>query len=192
MSCRRPRRDAGRGIPHQPCTHWHAESDADLLAERFDGDTDNLFALQDEITSRIAVALNLELTSRESRGQPIISTRGNYILGGRSAYWKPASRPRLVCRGWERPSAAVAKPMKRLSRSERRAALILEYCTPDGLRIRRTPQLLWGAADPRLVRNDLFRRSSHSRDPRGVTATRLSQRAGRGSGRAARPGGGHG
>jgi hypothetical protein len=111
MSCRRPRRDAGRGIPHQPCTHWHAESDADLLAERFDGDTDNLFALQDEITSRIAVALNLELTSRESLGQPIISTRGNYILGGRSAYWKPASRPRLVCRGWERPSAAVAKPM---------------------------------------------------------------------------------
>ena len=35
-----------------------AESDAHLWAERFDGDLDDLFALQDEITSRIAIALN--------------------------------------------------------------------------------------------------------------------------------------
>ena len=32
---------------------------AELWAERFDGDTDDLFALQDQITRRIAVALNL-------------------------------------------------------------------------------------------------------------------------------------
>src|SRR5271169_6257720 len=38
-----------------------AETDAHLWAERFNGDTSDLFALQDEITSRIAVALNLEL-----------------------------------------------------------------------------------------------------------------------------------
>ena len=32
---------------------------AELWAERFDGDTDDLFALQDQIRRRIAVALNL-------------------------------------------------------------------------------------------------------------------------------------
>src|SRR5215813_5195679 len=38
-----------------------AETDAHLWAERFDGDAGDLFVLQDEITSRIAVALDLEL-----------------------------------------------------------------------------------------------------------------------------------
>ena len=39
---------------------------AHLWAERFDGDTAKLFALQDEITSRIAVALNLEMVAAEA------------------------------------------------------------------------------------------------------------------------------
>jgi TolB-like protein/class 3 adenylate cyclase len=43
-----------------------AETDAHLWAQRFDGDTSDLFALQDEITSRIAVALNLEIVSVEA------------------------------------------------------------------------------------------------------------------------------
>src|SRR6202008_2248101 len=43
-----------------------AERDAHLWAERFNGDTGDLFALQDEITSRIAVALNLELVTAEA------------------------------------------------------------------------------------------------------------------------------
>ena len=38
-----------------------AETDAHLWAERFDGDAGNLFGFQDEITNRIAVALDLEL-----------------------------------------------------------------------------------------------------------------------------------
>src|SRR5438046_2507126 len=38
-----------------------AETDAHLWAERFDGDTRDLLVLQDEITNRIAVALDLEL-----------------------------------------------------------------------------------------------------------------------------------
>ena len=42
-----------------------AETDAHLWAERFNGDTRDLFALQDEITSRIAIALNLELIAAE-------------------------------------------------------------------------------------------------------------------------------
>ena len=42
-----------------------AGTDAHLWAERFDADTSDLFALQDEITSRIAVALNLELLGQK-------------------------------------------------------------------------------------------------------------------------------
>src|SRR4029077_15735661 len=38
-----------------------AETDAHLWAEQFDRDTDDLFALQNEITSRIASALSVEL-----------------------------------------------------------------------------------------------------------------------------------
>ena len=40
-----------------------AETDAHLWEERFVGDTSDLFALQDEITSRIAISLNLELVA---------------------------------------------------------------------------------------------------------------------------------
>jgi TolB-like protein len=36
-----------------------AERDAHLWADRFDGETSDLFALQDEITSRIANALRV-------------------------------------------------------------------------------------------------------------------------------------
>jgi TolB-like protein len=43
-----------------------AETDTHVWAERFDGDTGDLFAVQDEITSRIAVALDLELVGSEA------------------------------------------------------------------------------------------------------------------------------
>jgi adenylate cyclase len=43
-----------------------AASDAHLWTERFNGDTSYLFTLQDEITSRIAAALNLELIGAEA------------------------------------------------------------------------------------------------------------------------------
>ena len=43
-----------------------AEKDTQLWAERFNGYTSDLFALQDEITRRIAVALNLELWRAEA------------------------------------------------------------------------------------------------------------------------------
>jgi TolB-like protein len=43
-----------------------AETDAHLWADRFAGDTGDLFALQDEITSRIAVKLRLELVGAEA------------------------------------------------------------------------------------------------------------------------------
>src|SRR5207237_1965043 len=37
-----------------------AETEAHLWADRFDRETNDLFALQDEVTSRIAISLNLE------------------------------------------------------------------------------------------------------------------------------------
>ena len=43
-----------------------AASDAHLWTERFNGDTSYLFTLEDEITSRIAAALNLELIGAEA------------------------------------------------------------------------------------------------------------------------------
>jgi len=69
-----------------------AETDAHLWAERFDRDAGDLFALQNEITRRIAVALNLELTGREAARPAKNPDAVDYILRGRAAYWKPASR----------------------------------------------------------------------------------------------------
>jgi TolB-like protein/Flp pilus assembly protein TadD len=69
-----------------------AATDAHLWAERFDGDTGDLFALQDEITSRIAGALNLELTAREAARPTAHPDALDYILRGRAAFSKPASR----------------------------------------------------------------------------------------------------
>lgn len=69
-----------------------AETDAHLWAERFTGSADALFALQDEITSRIAVALDLELVDAEA-SRPIEhpDTR-DYILRGRAVRLRPPSR----------------------------------------------------------------------------------------------------
>ena len=59
-----------------------AETDAHLWAERFDRDTGDLFALQNEITGRIAVALNLELISAEAARQTDNPDALDYILQG--------------------------------------------------------------------------------------------------------------
>ncbi|MBV8530306.1 MAG: tetratricopeptide repeat protein, partial [Candidatus Eremiobacteraeota bacterium] len=69
-----------------------AASDAHLWADRFDGETGDLFALQDEVTSRIAVALNLELTATEAARAAAHPDALDYILRGRAAYSRPASR----------------------------------------------------------------------------------------------------
>jgi len=69
-----------------------AETDAHLWAERFSGDAGDLFAVQDEITNRIAAALDLELVDAAA-ARPIErpDTR-DYILRGRAARLKPPSR----------------------------------------------------------------------------------------------------
>jgi adenylate cyclase len=69
-----------------------AAADAHLWAERFNGDTGDLFALQDEITSRIAIALSLELFAAEVPRQTDNPDALDYILRGRAALSKPNSR----------------------------------------------------------------------------------------------------
>jgi TolB-like protein/Tfp pilus assembly protein PilF len=73
-----------------------AETNTHLWAERFDGDTSDLFALQDEITTRIAVALNRELIAREAGRGPEHSDLLDYIFRGRAAFSNPGSRVRYA------------------------------------------------------------------------------------------------
>src|SRR6516164_2572357 len=68
-----------------------AETDTHLWAERFDGDTRDLFALQDEVTSRIAVALNLELVGAEASRRTEHPDALEFILRARAAGAKPPS-----------------------------------------------------------------------------------------------------
>jgi TolB-like protein/class 3 adenylate cyclase/Tfp pilus assembly protein PilF len=65
-----------------------AETDGHLWAERFDYTTDDLFALLDEVTSRIAVALNLELVDAEAARPTEDPDAFDYILRGRAALAK--------------------------------------------------------------------------------------------------------
>jgi len=69
-----------------------AENDTHLWAERFNGDTSDLFALQDEITTRIAVALNLQLVGAEAARATEHPDALDYILQARAALLKPPTR----------------------------------------------------------------------------------------------------
>jgi TolB-like protein len=69
-----------------------AETDAHLWGERFDRDIGDLFALQNEITSRIAIALNLELLAAEADRPIERPTALAYTLKGRATWLKPRSR----------------------------------------------------------------------------------------------------
>jgi adenylate cyclase len=64
-----------------------AATDNHLWAERFDRDINDLFALQDEITSSIAVALNLELVNAEASRPTDHPDVVDYIFRGRAAGW---------------------------------------------------------------------------------------------------------
>jgi adenylate cyclase len=73
-----------------------AETDGHLWAERFNGNTSDLFALQDEITSRIAVTLDLELVGAEAARTTEHPDALDYILRGRAASNKPPSRDKYT------------------------------------------------------------------------------------------------
>ncbi len=69
-----------------------AETDTHLWAERFDRDIGDLFALQNEITGRIAVALSLRLTASEAARPTEQPDALDHIFRGRAEIYKPASR----------------------------------------------------------------------------------------------------
>jgi adenylate cyclase len=69
-----------------------AETDAHLWAERFAGDAGDLFTLQDEITSRIAVALDVQLVAAEASRPNEHPDVLDYIFRGQAVRNKAASR----------------------------------------------------------------------------------------------------
>jgi len=73
-----------------------AETDAHLWADRFDRDMGDLFVLQNEITSRLANALGAELIAAEAARPTDTPDVLDYILRGRAALLKPASRDSLA------------------------------------------------------------------------------------------------
>jgi TolB-like protein/Flp pilus assembly protein TadD len=68
-----------------------AETAAHLWAERFDTDVGDLFTLQNEITTRIANALNLELIAAEAARCTEHCDVLDYVLRGRTVYLKPVT-----------------------------------------------------------------------------------------------------
>ena len=73
-----------------------AATDAHLWAARFDGDTSDLFTLQDEITRRIASSLEAELIAVEARRPTERPDALDYILRGRAIAQKPPTRERTA------------------------------------------------------------------------------------------------
>jgi adenylate cyclase len=109
-----------------------AETDVHVWAERFDGDTGDLFAVQDEITSRIAVTLDLELVGAEAARATEHPDALDYILRGRAARLKPPSREnRAEAIGWfERALALDPQSVEAQSRlATSLAARVLDNMT---------------------------------------------------------------
>jgi TolB-like protein len=68
------------------------ETDAHIWAERFDLYAEDLFWLQDEVTSRIAVALDLELVDAEAARPSANPDALDYVLRGRAAHNRASTR----------------------------------------------------------------------------------------------------
>jgi TolB-like protein len=69
-----------------------AETDKHLWTDRFDRDISDFFALQNEVTGRIANALNLELVGMEAARPTAHPEALDYIFRGRAANDKGSSR----------------------------------------------------------------------------------------------------
>jgi adenylate cyclase len=69
-----------------------AETDALVWAEQFDGEVGDLFALEDDITRRIAIALGIELIDREAARPTKQPDALDYILRGAAVMNAPKTR----------------------------------------------------------------------------------------------------
>jgi TolB-like protein len=78
-----------------------AETGAHLWAERFDRNMNDLFYVQNEITSRIAATLHLELVGAEAARPIEHSDAADFILRGRAASYTSPTRDRYAeAVGW--------------------------------------------------------------------------------------------
>lgn len=87
-----------------------AETDHHIWAERFEHANDNLFRLQDEVTSQIAVALNLELVGADAARPTDNPDALDCILRGRAAlYHHEGLTPERYARaiGWFERAVAL-------------------------------------------------------------------------------------
>jgi adenylate cyclase len=103
-----------------------AGTNAHVWAERFERDLGDLFALQSEVTNRIAVALGLELVAAEAARPTTNPDALDYIFRGRaaldkgrglttmprrlaclSAHWRSIPVPPRLKAGWPLPSRVV-------------------------------------------------------------------------------------
>jgi adenylate cyclase len=102
-----------------------AATDAHLWAEQFDSDTVDLFALQNEITSRIGNTLSLELIGAEAARPTADPDALDYILRGRAALAKGPRRDNFAeaIRLFER--ALAVDPQSVAARSRLANALIV-------------------------------------------------------------------
>jgi adenylate cyclase len=85
-----------------------AETDAHLWADRFDSNVGDLFTLQNEVTTRIANALHLELIVAEVARCTEHCDVLDYVFRGRSVYLKPVtadSHAEAIC--WYERALAV-------------------------------------------------------------------------------------
>ena len=73
-----------------------AESDSHIWAERFDLLADDLFWLQDEVTGRIAIALDVELVKLEAGRRNENPDAFEYMLRARAAYHQDSTRERFA------------------------------------------------------------------------------------------------
>jgi adenylate cyclase len=73
-----------------------AEGDIHLWAERFDREMGDLLALQDEVTSRIAIALNLELMRAEAARPTESPDALDFVLRGRAARAKGGANENIA------------------------------------------------------------------------------------------------
>ena len=84
------------------------ETDTELWAERFDREMGDLSVLQNEITSRIANALRVELIAAEAARPTEHPDAFDFILRGRAAELKPHSRDVFVkAIGWYERALAL-------------------------------------------------------------------------------------
>ena len=110
-----------------------AETGGHVWAERFDRDIGDLFALQSEITSRIAIALNLELMRAEAARPTDNPNAMDYIFKGRAALAKGNPRESVAeaIPLFERALALDPRSIEAQSRLAHALALHAQEAAPD-------------------------------------------------------------